>query len=718
MYCWSLLQERLDTRIAPWRKRSSGTGSNSEYPVRRKSSVSEAMKVSGTGSESDPTIVVHVRNSPCASSTSSASPPSLAPLAAQRPNRLQHARTLTALYTARELIARILPPQSPELSFWDDVLREASDETSDSNLSSKEYRATIVVYAVDEFSGGDALVSALLQDPFSPEVENVRISSRWEGHEQDTRLDIEYASSSNGDTKSDSEGASLSSSHALRVSSSFLASLPSPVQLIELRPTRELSEDNLRLLYTARIPIILLNPLTTPLMTLSPHTSSNRKATVLPYPLPPHSLLLITSPSTISTSSSVPPTVFELGVSPNRVLLVDPARALSSIRALRANRSDALHIQHYSDDALGSGLSMFRRHLQSVPTSSQKGDALVSAAVGMLRSSLESAEAELREASSLARTLRSETAREKEDARRAVFGPAKEPVVLDGLTPSQPGSTAKTGRPPADDNSNKVRAVMASADGAVRPVLDSLTWWRVLWAPDEVGWRMRQAVRDAWVGRIASGLLPALAALPSTQTTTLARALSRTAALPQALRSPVLLNALRQLAHAPSFAVDPRAPLAPLERRLARLLDAGPTAALARGAQVLLLRVAGSVGAGVGTGTGALVLAHGVGEAAGAGLLVAAAGVRWAIGRWDKVRKGWRADWGRVREAAERDVQAALDEALEKQVLIVPMQAAEGIESIVVKREDEIRQLRREVDKLGAVASDTQNLADRGPNTN
>ena len=45
---------------------------------------------------------------------------------------------------------------------------------------------------MDEFSGGEALVSALLQDPFSPEIESVRISKRWEGREQDSRLDIEY----------------------------------------------------------------------------------------------------------------------------------------------------------------------------------------------------------------------------------------------------------------------------------------------------------------------------------------------------------------------------------------------------------------------------------------------------------------------------------------------------------------------------------------------
>jgi len=314
---------------------------------------------------------------------------------------------------------------------------------------------------------------------------------------------------------------------------------------------------------------------------------------------------------------------------------------------LRTNPSDALHVQRYADDALGSGLSALKRQLQSVPTAVQKGDALVSAAIGVLRNGLHSAEAELHEAADLARALRSEVERAREDAQRAVFGPAHEPVRLISSAASQPPGTA----------SNKVRAAMAHADRTVQPVLDSLTWWRVLWAPDDASWRVRQAMRDAWVGGIAGGLLPALAALPSTQSRLTDSVRERAAiALPPALRSRVLLNALEQRAHAPSFVVEPRALLAPLERRIARL-DAGPTALLARAAQVLLLRVAGSVGAGV--GAGALVLAHGVGEAAGAGLFVAAAGVRWAIGRWDKARRAWRADWVRVKEAAERDVQVA-----------------------------------------------------------
>jgi hypothetical protein len=432
-----------------------------------------------------------------------------------------------------------------------------------------------------------------------------------------------------------------------------------PVRLIELRPTRELSQDDLRLLYTAHIPIILLNPLTTPLMTLSSYSSSNPKVAILPHPLPPHALLLITSPSPISTSSSIPPTGFELGVSPNRVFFVDPNRALSSSHALRTNSQDVLHVQRYSDDAIASGLSMLKRELQSVPTSVQKGDALVSAAVGVLRNSLDGVEAELREAAALVRTLRNETSHESADARRAVFGSTPERVSLDGRTPTHtPGSntptkaetTATTGQ------SNKVRAAMARADGVVLPVLENMTWWRVLWAPDEVGWRMRQAVRDAWVGSIASGLLPALATLPSTQSTQSSRALSRTAALPQTLRSPVLINSLNQLTHAPAFILEPRVLLRPLEHRLLERLDTGPTTALALAAQVLILRIGGSVG--VGAVSGVLMFMQQVGEVIGAGMLLgAAAGFRWAIGRWDKTRKMWRADWIRVKEAAERDVE-------------------------------------------------------------
>ena len=307
---------------------------------------------------------------------------------------------------------------------------------------------------------------------------------------------------------------------------------------------------------------------------------------------------------------------------------------------------------------------MLKRELQSVPTSVQKGDALVSTAAGVLRSSLDGVEAELREATALVRTIRNETSQESADARRAVFGSVTpEWVSLDDQTPTSmptnPSGSTPTKVEPTGQSNNKVRAAMARADDIVLPALENMTWWRVLWAPDEVGWRMRQAVRDAWVGSIASSLLPALATLPSTQSSQSSRAISRASALPQTLRSPVLLNALNQLTHAPSFTLEPRALLRPLEQRLLERLDAGPTTALAHAAQVLIFRVAGSVG--VGAVSGVLMFMQQVGEVLGAGMLLgAAAGFRWAIGRWDKTRKMWKADWARVKDAAERDVEVIM----------------------------------------------------------
>ena len=422
------------------------------------------------------------------------------------------------------------------------------------------------------------------------------------------------------------------------------------MRLIEVRQRGELSQDHLRLLYTAHIPIVLLNPLTTPLTALSPHATSDTKSTALPYPLPPHALLLITSPSPISTSSSVPPSIFELGVSSDRVLLIDPTRALSSIHALRTNPSDALHVQRYADDALGSGLSALKRQLQSVPTAVQKGDAVVHTAIRVLHDGLHSAETELHSAADLARSLRSEAERARDAARRAVFGPAAHESVLLLTSPA-----------PQHDN-NKVRAAMQHADRTVQPILDSLTWWRVLWTPDDASWRIRQAIRDAWVANITSGLLPALAALPSTQARLADTARSTCSIdLPPSLRSRVLLNALDQRAHVPSFVIEPRALLVPLEKRIKRLSD-GSTVALARAAQVLLLRVGASIGAGATSAM--LLLQGGLGEAVGAGMLVGVVGVRWAIGRWERARRAWREDWGRVKEAAERDVQVRVKHTL------------------------------------------------------
>ncbi len=64
--------------------------------------------------------------------------------ATQPQDRLGHAPTVTALHKARELITRILPAQSPELSCWNDILRDVSDETCRCSLRSSKEKVTIV----------------------------------------------------------------------------------------------------------------------------------------------------------------------------------------------------------------------------------------------------------------------------------------------------------------------------------------------------------------------------------------------------------------------------------------------------------------------------------------------------------------------------------------------------------------------------------------------
>ena len=102
------------------------------------------------------------------------------------------------------------------------------------------------------------------------------------------------------------------------------------------------------------------------------------------------------------------------------------------------------------------------------------------------------------------------------------------------------------------------------------------------------------------------------------------------------LCSPVFLNVLHQLTHMPSFRTHAR--------------DAG--ANFAHWGSICVSAV-----------SGVLMFMQQVSEVLGAAamLLGAVVGFRWAIGRWDKMRTMWRADWIRpiirAKETAEWDVE-------------------------------------------------------------
>ncbi|KAI0320794.1 hypothetical protein OF83DRAFT_1169057 [Amylostereum chailletii] len=609
-------------------------------------------------------------------------------------SRLEHAPALTALHNVRGLLPRVLSPDSPGLAFWDNVLRSVSEEISGpAHLGQRTF--SVVVLAADEYAGDAALVEAILGDPFSSDQECDRVQRRWDGREDLGRLDIE----NNPTDKA-----------TLQLSSSFLTAHAEPIRMTELRSSSAPpSPDRLQTLYTADVPMLLINPLTTPISSLSHR---------VPYPLPPHTLILISSPSPTSTPASLRSQIADILSLPfDNVLFVDPERAKTASQTLRAAPSDALHVQRYHDDALGSGLSVLRRAITAVlappatsPSTSyapaRKADALLRASVSMMRAELDRAEHELHVAAQTIYALRGAIAEVRGEAEKGVLGAHSERVSVDSGKKEMLSIQAER----EGDDEDKIAMGFAHADEMVRPTLSNLGWVTVLGSGDEVAWSVKQSLRGAWVGGVERTILPALSPLRRAQTHLSSTTLSRVASLPPSLRSSVLLNTLQQITRSPTFPLSPTRMLSPLSQRMKRM-DEGPTAKLGRAAQGLFLRVCGSLGAGagvggiwVGWGSGAALVTGGataeVGTAVGVGMLVCLGGVRWAVGKWDRARKAWLADWTRMREGAARDVQTSFDHAMEAQVLAVPLRACDGIDALVTKRRDEVDQLKAEVSKI------------------
>lgn len=53
---------------------------------------------------------------------------------------------------------------------------------------------------------------------------------------------------------------------------------------------------------------------------------------------------------------------------------------------------------------------------------------------------------------------------------------------------------------------------------------------------------------------------------------------------------------------------------------------------------------------------GSVMAGEGVGMAVGVGGVVGLAGIRWAVGKWERERRMWWKDWRRVAEGAGRDM--------------------------------------------------------------
>jgi hypothetical protein len=66
---------------------------------------------------------------------------------------------------------------------------------------------------------------------------------------------------------------------------------------------------------------------------------------------------------------------------------------------------------------------------------------------------------------------------------------------------------------------------------------------------------------------------------------------------------------------------------------------------------------------GVGSGIGIVSVSE-TGTAVGAFMLCTLLGIRWAVAKWEKAKKGWWADWSRVGEGLRRDLEVRSSAAL------------------------------------------------------
>ncbi|EFI28152.1 hypothetical protein CC1G_14179 [Coprinopsis cinerea okayama7 len=82
------------------------------------------------------------------------------------------------------------------------------------------------------------------------------------------------------------------------------------------------------------------------------------------------------------------------------------------------------------------------------------------------------------------------------------------------------------------------------------------------------------------------------------------------------------------------------------------------------------------------------------------GALSAVTSIRWAVGRWEKGKRKWWADWQRVAEGLDRDLRSALHRNFKDRVSLLAQTSSNGVRNTVQQREEEIAQVNDEVGQL------------------
>ncbi|KAF5380459.1 hypothetical protein D9615_004628 [Tricholomella constricta] len=622
-------------------------------------------------------------------------------------NPLPRHEILTLLHKTTALLPRALAPRTQagtttdSLELWRDILSATYDD-----LLSKDPRpANIAVYGIDQWSGAQDLITALLEEPLTSDVSlNEQIRTRWQRHSGQAQLTI--------------SSIPVSGTSILHASSSFLRQFSVPLQITELSQTHtspsfenqtspDIDEQTSDILLQADIAIVVCNPVTTPISVLLRNPLFSRN---------PNTILVLSSTSSGFTTESLKTHLLrpfpEGTLGSPRILFVDPSRAMAANEALKSDFQSSASVQRYQDNFVGSRVSTVTAALKElIPSNAEPSEASFRAqtSIAHIRAALSACQSSLKRA-------RNEMDGVVVDVctLKARIEEAKVRAQGEVLSRSSKQHSSKSGV-----ESDVVADAVQRAGKEVKTVMDRLTWWRMAWRVDEISLVVTQAVNRAWCRDLERQLILQTGRLSALQQDMTKSIFTLLAAHPNPpFNSVVLHNSLRQLAASPSFPVTPQTLMYPIITRRAQIIE-HPTTRLHVAGQRAVLGMGGGIAAGAGvswagwygwlTGSGeGLLGAVGLdaGTAMGVGLLGAVMGVRWAVGKWERSKRRWWEDWNRVGEGLGRDLRVSLDQTMSDKVLVVASSGCDRLSDLVVQRKGELEELEEELDTL-KIALDT-----------
>ncbi|EFI28153.1 hypothetical protein CC1G_14180 [Coprinopsis cinerea okayama7 len=354
------------------------------------------------------------------------------------------------------------------------VLSRAYDDLS----NGAQRPVKLLVHAVDQWSGAEDFVTALVADPLGSEEHWKAVQQRWNGNGNELTIAPSSQLSTQGST--------------LSLPSTYLQRFPVPIEITEIRHTSSpsilIDAATLSRLYEADVPILLCNPLTTPLNKL------------LSIPLPQGTIIVVRAPPSQPIDanqllSSVP----SFAPKPT-IILADPTRAVNAVDLMQSNpASSSSVVQRFQDEFTGSNVSAFTQVLQKIlhapevkasPKQKQTtaSDYLrvkfamhkLEDALSSCIASIENLKARLDAACVDASRLRDKVEETGAKVEYQVLGPSDQTNL---------GRNAR---------GNEVTEALRQAEKQMQAVMSRFTWWKMVWRVDEVTNLVASALQRTW----------------------------------------------------------------------------------------------------------------------------------------------------------------------------------------------------------------------------